>query len=227
LLVAYTLVGAWIGYRSYALTGVVMLATLMTSGTKRIKVSRVVAVVVLVAGITVLGVSTGLVRRSVGSDVGASGRVSGTAGFLSRRVGGLEYLAPVVGQVEVEGVDRQRLRPATWDNFLLTHVYRLPAGAHTAFAGTAIGWLYAGGGLLLVVVGGVAAAIGTHLGDTLQHRSGDLRARVIHAVLALAWVNFFLEGTPRASILIACYGVLLCYVLLGRPRLSVPTLAAR
>lgn len=216
ILVTYALVGALIGYRSYALAGVVLLATVSTGGPpRRIRISRAAAVLIVVVGFVVLGVSAGLGTRSSGQSAGTSG-VSSTAGFLSGRIGGLDYLSPVVGQVEVEGVDPSRLRPAVWEKFLLTNVYRLPYRARTGFAGTAPGWLYAGGGIYLVATGALVAGCFTRSADRLHARTCDHRGRAIHAALALAWVNFFLEGTPRESFLIGAFGSGIAFMLMRR-----------
>lgn len=196
LLVAlvYALLGSSIGYRSYALTAALVL--IVAGGVDR-QGMRPLLSGFLGFGLATFGVLMGLrTRGGGGSFVG----ITGTYDFLSRRFGGLDYLSPVVADVAASGAVPARLLPWVWDNYLLVDIYRFPPGAKTGFVGTGIGYLFAAGGITLIVAGGIFFGLAARWADSIPAGSSSALLRLLHLATILGWLNFLLEGTPLISV---------------------------
>jgi hypothetical protein len=117
-------------------------------------------------------------------------------GFVFNRLGGLEYIAPVIGAVDRTGPSMSRLRTSTWDHFMKVEVYGLPSGAVTAFASTAVGWWYGLGGMQGVIVGSLLSGLLAGQFDQWcrRRRAGTSAPAFVLGIL-LGWATLLLGGT--------------------------------
>lgn len=209
---SYSLVGASLGYRSYAVNAV---AVAIYAGWYRRCVAerrslrrvRVSTLVVALAGLMAVLATVSLASGERSHDPTETSGLAGSIDFLTSRVGGVEYLAPVVGQIDRTGGPRPGLAsPVAWDNYLRSEVYTFDRNAVHSLAGTGVGWLYAFAGPSGVVVFAFLAGRAFQRVDA----SWLAAARTLPGLaLLLAWLNLFLEGTllPSTAILIVSLAV--------------------
>ncbi len=123
--------------------------------------------------------------------------------FLSGRLGGLEYIAPVVGAVNQAGPALNRLVPSTWNRFMTVQVYGLTSDAQTGFAATAIGWWYGLGRMRGVAVGAALSGLLSRRLDEWSSKRLRGPPRISTLLLAglwLGWATFVLGGTITSLI---------------------------
>lgn len=201
ILLLHTAVGVLIGWRGEPLrNALVWIAASRGSGAiarSRHEIGRLLAIGV---GIF-LAVGIALTFRGLGAN--ESGGPAEVAQFLFERIGGIDYLTPVVGQVEIYGTDARLLDQKQWDNFLKRRVHGISEGAQVSFAGTAFGWWYASLGSLGVIAGSLAAGslcsiVDRGLSQSDRHR--HLGYNLLFVGIVLVWSNFFLEGNGVTSL---------------------------
>ncbi len=200
VLLLHTIVGVGIGWRGEPLRNLLIwLAAARYSDTgarPRVRLLQLVAV-----GVGIF-VTVGVALSFRGVADGAAVAPVGVAEFLFERAGGIDYLSPVVGQVQIYGSDARLLDETNWNHFLKRRVYGIPEDAQVAFAATAFGWWYAALGSWGVVVGFfLAGVLCTRLDarSTARARS-TFRSRLLFVALVSVWTNFLLEGTALVSL---------------------------
>jgi hypothetical protein len=204
LLLAFTVVGASLGYRSYAVLAFITVTFSIASARHvgeirtKLRAGQILLLLVAAAG-AALGLNLALTTRS-GTQAGAP---EGILSFLSERVGGLDYLSPVVPAIDRSGSHLAFLDPSAWDAFMRVNVYGFPSSAVTGVSATLPGLLYgvlAAWGLL---IGGLVFGL---LGGWLDKSCLRLRGRgpiggVLTLGVILSWSNLLGEGTLRAAFL--------------------------
>jgi hypothetical protein len=216
LLLGYAAVGAVIGERSYAISAAIVLLyfyvrnDLAAHGTRSV-LRRLVAPVLIVVGAAVALWVTLQFRDNGSSGSGVDALVT----FVSDRVGGLNFLSPVIPVVDHTGTDVARLNDATFNSYLLVDVYGYKPDTVNGVAGTLVGLAYAVAGYLGVVLAALLTGAVSGAADRLL-RFGSVRMSMWHLGALLAWLGLLLEGTVKpASILLVVSLVTGC--VLGLP----------
>lgn len=189
---AYASLGISLGYRSYPVyASAVLLWSLWARrhGDRR----GIAGLLVLVP----IGIGT---LYAVASTLKSRASGYATSGnpleFLVGRVGGLDYLSPVVSFIDRHGASASFVRPSTWNEFLKVDVYRFPVGVANGLAGTLPGWSFAIGGIVVVGIVAVAAGALAGVADSSGPSGGrGLAGSIMHLGLLLAWTDLLLEGT--------------------------------
>lgn len=205
VLMAFAAAGAYLGYRSYAMLAFITVAFAVTTTRSPRSdpiASRVGKTVVLGISLAaaIVALNIALANRAERS---GTGRHEGTAAFLSERVGGLDYLSPVVTAINRTGPSLEFLNPAAWDVFMRVSVYGFPSGAITGVSATLPGLLYGIQGIWGLLLGGWALGLLAGWLDRTclkMRRQGPVGVVVTLGAL-LFWTNLLGEGTLRAAIL--------------------------
>ncbi len=206
LLVGYAGVGAVIGERSYAISAAIVILYFyvrsdLTAHGSRSVVRRLVAPA-LIIGTAAVALWITLQFRSNGSS--GSG-LDALVSFVSDRVGGLNFLSPVLPVVHHTGTDLARLSDPTWNSYLLVDVYGYRPGTVNGVAGTLLGLAYACAGYLGVMLVAILTGAASGAADRLL-RVDTARTAMWHLGGLLAWLNLLLEGTMKpASIMLVVY----------------------
>lgn len=207
ILALYASLGTTLGYRSYGvIAAIVAIYALLRSGarahsgTERTAM-RLFAIPAILFG-ALVATSTALgARQSAVSDQASDGSA---LSFIVKRIGGLDYLSPVVYRVEDTGSTWSSLDPETWNHFMRVVVYGFPSDAVTGLSSTLPGYLFGGSGYLLVIGGGLLAGYFAGRIDTRFARDDTRNWEVLaHLGFVVAWTSLLLEGTLATSIAIA------------------------
>jgi hypothetical protein len=163
----------------------------------RLTIGKALPLAALVSAVLVSALLVSFVARRT-LNGGSRQSIADVPVFIFNRLGGLEYVAPVIGAVNETGPDLHRLRSSTWNNYLTVDVYGLPAGTQTGFAATAVGWWYGLRRLEGVAIGAGFFALIAGLFDqfTYSRRARrSLTAFVLSIAVLLGWATFLLGGT--------------------------------
>jgi hypothetical protein len=200
LLVGYAGVGVVLGVRSYAVSAALVLFYYYAShrhehGQRAVARRLVMPAVIVVAAVFSLWLT--LQFRSNG----ASGHgVDAVVGFVSNRIGGLNFLSPVLPVVQDTGTTLSRLSESNWDSFLLVDVYGYPPDSVNGVAGTLLGLAYASAGSVGVVLAALVTGTLAGSADRLLRSRAPLAA-MCHLGAVLAWLNLLLEGTVKPAVI--------------------------
>jgi hypothetical protein len=155
----------------------------------------------LVPGAIVLAAAVSLWVTLLFRSTGSSGSgPNALVSFVSDRIGGLNFLSPVLPVVHHTGPSLSRLNGSTWDSFLLVNVYGYPADAVNGVAGTLLGLAYASAGYVGILVAALLTGTLTASADRLL-RSPTSTASMWHLGALLAWLNLLLEGTVKPAVI--------------------------
>lgn len=203
LLIAYAIAGANLGSRSYGVIAAVVItySVVLPDKSKRRADFRLGSRVLRLMGaaaIVLITVKMALQERNTVTSSGSA------AEFILRRVGGLEYLSPVVANLSISGSSWSHLSPDRWNQFLRVDVYGYPSDAITGVSGTLPGYLFGVAGMASLFVGGLLVGSAAGLTDRLlARRNSQYYTLMLHLGLAIAWSNLLLEGTIFTSLAIA------------------------
>lgn len=201
VLITYVIVGVELGYRSYGVTAAtVVIYCVQAAPGRRIGRNGATASTFLMsvaaALAAVLSVGEALKTRQSSS--------VNPLQFIGSRVGGLDYLSPVVSTVDHYEPSWSNLNPATWNEFVKVVVYHFPQSVTNGLSATLPGWLYGIDGLLAVATGGLLAGYLAGWVDLRHVNSGnDLASQVAQLGWMLAWMNLLLEGTVLVTVYMA------------------------
>jgi hypothetical protein len=208
LLLSYAIAGSVLGYRSYGVTaGLTFLFCMSVNGRPRgdkRAVSSHLVPKVIVLGIVLL-VALATISSALGTRSSPGDRDQGlrsAAEFTSNRVGGLDYLSPVVSRIEATRPSLEHVDPQEWNGFVKVQVYGFPDSATNGLSATLVGWLYAIAGYNAVILGGFLAGLGIGFVDIkrVSRSTPQLVREIVHLGMLLAWLNLLLEGTLLVSV---------------------------
>ena len=196
----HTAVGVSIGWRGdVARTALAWAVAHRLGADDRIRRHPLRTTLVLVAAATLCLGALSLAMSSRRGTAATPGDLGGAVEFLVQRLGGIDFLSPIVAHVNQYGSSAGYLAGPEWDHFLKVDVYGLPPSAQTGFAGTAFGWWYGVGGLAATAAAGFAfggaGAIADKYSARKRAQGANLSVRLATVVVILIWANFLLEGT--------------------------------
>lgn len=201
LLLGYAAVGVVVGERSYAISAA--LVVLYFYARKEVKPGEQRSLVrrLVVPGAIVLAAALSLWVTLLFRSTGSSGSgPHAVVTFVSDRIGGLNFLSPVLPVVQQTGPTLARLSGSNWDAFLLVNVYGFAPDAVNGVSGTLLGLAYASAGYVGIVVAALLTGTLTAGADRLL-RSPTPTAAMWHLGALLAWLNLLLEGTVKPAVI--------------------------